>query len=128
MVYLDLTHVDRKILDKKLEGILEIYEKFVGDDPRAVPMKIFPGMHYTMGGMWVDYNQATNLPGLYACGECDYSIHGANRLGANSLMSCIYGGFIAGPEAMNYARNTQGDSGAALKRKRSGRKPSTSGS
>jgi succinate dehydrogenase / fumarate reductase, flavoprotein subunit len=106
MVYLDLTHIDRKILDKKLEGILEIYEKFVGDDPRDVPMKIFPGMHYTMGGLWVDYNQATNIPGLYAAGECDYSIHGANRLGANSLMSCIYGGFIAGPEAVKYARNT----------------------
>ena len=55
MVYLDLTHIDRKMLDRKLEGILEIYEKFVGDDPRDVPMKIFPGMHYTMGGLWVDY-------------------------------------------------------------------------
>ncbi len=105
MVYLDLTHIDRKILDKKLEGILEIYEKFVGDDPRDVPMKIFPGMHYTMGGLWVDYDQRTNLEGLYAAGECDYSIHGANRLGANSLMSCIYGGFIAGPHAVNYAHN-----------------------
>jgi succinate dehydrogenase / fumarate reductase flavoprotein subunit len=106
MVYLDVTHIDRKILDKKLEGILEIYEKFVGDDPRDEPMKIFPGMHYTMGGIWVDYNQATNVPGLYACGECDYSIHGANRLGANSLLSCIYGGFVAGPEAVKYARNS----------------------
>jgi succinate dehydrogenase / fumarate reductase flavoprotein subunit len=105
MVYLDLTHIDRKVLDKKLDGILEIYEKFVGDDPRDVPMKIFPGMHYTMGGLWVDFKQATNIPGLYACGECDYSIHGANRLGANSLMSCIYGGFVAGPEAVKYARN-----------------------
>ena len=106
MVYLDVTHIDRKILDKKLEGILEIYEKFVGHDPRDEPMKIFPGMHYTMGGIWVDYNQATNVPGLYACGECDYSIHGANRLGANSLLSCIYGGFVAGPEAVKYARNS----------------------
>jgi succinate dehydrogenase / fumarate reductase flavoprotein subunit len=105
MVYLDLTHIDRKILDKKLEGILEIYEKFVGDDPRDVPMKIFPGMHYTMGGMWVDIKQQTNIAGLYAAGECDFSIHGANRLGANSLLSCIYGGFIAGPEAVQYARN-----------------------
>ncbi len=58
MVYLDLTHIDRKTLDRKLEGILEIYEKFVGDDPRDMPMKIFPGMHYTMGGLWVDYKQA----------------------------------------------------------------------
>ncbi len=105
MVYLDLTHIDRKILDKKLEGILEIYEKFVGDDPRDTPMKIFPGMHYTMGGLWVDFDQKTNIDGLYAAGECDYSIHGANRLGANSLMSCIYGGFIAGPHAVKYAHN-----------------------
>ena len=105
MVYLDLTHIDRKILDRKLEGILEIYEKFVGDDPRDTPMKIFPGMHYTMGGLWVDFTQATNIPGIYAAGECEYQYHGANRLGANSLVSCIFGGFIAGPAAVNYARN-----------------------
>jgi succinate dehydrogenase / fumarate reductase flavoprotein subunit len=105
MVYLDLTHVDPKILDRKLEGILEIYEKFVGDDPRKVPMKIFPGMHYTMGGLWVDFNQATNIPGIYAAGECEYQYHGANRLGANSLVSCIFGGFLAGPAAVQCARN-----------------------
>ena len=105
MVYLDLTHVDRKVLDRKLEGILEIYEKFVGDDPRDTPMKIFPGMHYTMGGLWVDFKQATNIPGIYAAGECEYQYHGANRLGANSLVSCIWGGFVAGPEALKYARN-----------------------
>jgi succinate dehydrogenase / fumarate reductase flavoprotein subunit len=105
MVYLDLTHIDRKILDRKLEGILEIYEKFVGDDPRDTPMKIFPGMHYTMGGLWVDYKQATNIPGLYAAGECEYQYHGANRLGANSLVSCIFGGGIAGPAAVEYARS-----------------------
>ncbi len=105
MVYLDLTHIDRNVLDRKLEGILEIYEKFVGDDPRETPMKIFPGMHYTMGGLWVDFKQATNIPGIYAAGECDYQYHGANRLGANSLVSCIWGGFVAGPEAVKYARN-----------------------
>ena len=105
MVYLDLTHIDPAVLDRKLEGILEIYEKFVGDDPRKVPMKIFPGMHYTMGGMWVDFNQATNIPGIYAAGECEYSYHGANRLGANSLVSCIFGGFLAGPNAVRYARS-----------------------
>src|SRR6201987_1058680 len=107
MVYLDLTHIDRKILDKKLEGILEIYEKFVGDDPRDTPMKIFPGMHYTMGGLWVDYQQATNIPGIYSAGESEYQYHGANRLGANSLVSCIWGGFIAGPSAVQYARGMQ---------------------
>jgi succinate dehydrogenase / fumarate reductase, flavoprotein subunit len=105
MVYLDLTHIDRATLDRKLEGILEIYEKFVGDDPRVTPMKIFPGMHYTMGGLWVDYNQATNIPGIFAAGECEYQYHGANRLGANSLVSCIFGGFAAGPNAVRYARN-----------------------
>ncbi len=105
MVYLDLTHIDRKILDRKLEGILEIYEKFVGDDPRDTPMKIFPGMHYTMGGLWVDFKQATNIPGIFAAGECEYQYHGANRLGANSLVSCIWGGFVSGPAAVQYARN-----------------------
>jgi len=103
MVYLDLTHIERAVLDRKLEGILEIYEKFIGDDPHDVPMKIFPGMHYTMGGLWVDFKQATNLPGIFAAGECEYQYHGANRLGANSLVSCIWGGFVAGPEAVKYA-------------------------
>jgi succinate dehydrogenase / fumarate reductase flavoprotein subunit len=116
MVYLDLTHIDRATLNRKLEGILEIYEKFVGDDPREVPMKIFPGMHYTMGGLWVDFNQMTNIPGLFAAGEAEYQYHGANRLGANSLVSCIHGGFITGPIAMKYAKSleaAEGDGGAA---------------
>src|ERR1700733_5655110 len=116
MVYLDLTHIDRATLNRKLEGILEIYEKFVGDDPRDVPMKIFPGMHYTMGGIWVDFNQMTNIPGLFAAGECEYQYHGANRLGANSLVSCIFGGFVAGPNALRYAKSLpamEGDGGAA---------------
>jgi succinate dehydrogenase / fumarate reductase, flavoprotein subunit len=111
MVYLDLTHIDSATLDRKLEGILEIYEKFVGDDPRKVPMKIFPGMHYTMGGLWVDFNQATNIPGIFAAGECEYQYHGANRLGANSLVSCIFGGSTAGPNAIRYARNLQAAAG-----------------
>ena len=116
MVYLDLTHIDRATLDRKLGGILEIYEKFVGDDPRDVPMKIFPGMHYTMGGLWVDFNQMTNVPGIFAAGECEYQYHGANRLGANSLVSCIFGGFQAGPNAIAYAKNVpaaEGDGGSA---------------
>jgi succinate dehydrogenase / fumarate reductase flavoprotein subunit len=111
MVYLDLTHIDRATLNRKLEGILEIYEKFVGDDPRDVPMKIFPGMHYTMGGLWVDFNQMTNIPGVFAAGECEYQYHGANRLGANSLVSCIFGGFISGPNALKYAKSLEGQEG-----------------
>lgn len=106
-VYLDLTHVDAETLTRKLGAILEIYEMFVGDDPRYVPMRIFPGVHYSMGGLWVDFEQRTNIPGLFAAGECDYSIHGANRLGANSLVSCVYGGFIAAPSAIEYAKNVE---------------------
>ncbi|MCA1592696.1 MAG: succinate dehydrogenase flavoprotein subunit [Acidobacteria bacterium] len=106
-VFLDLTHIPAETLDRKLGAILEIYEMFVGDDPRHVPMRIFPGVHYSMGGLWVDNNQRTNIPGLLAAGECDYSIHGANRLGANSLVSCVYGGFIAAPAAIEYAKNLQ---------------------
>jgi succinate dehydrogenase / fumarate reductase, flavoprotein subunit len=110
-VYLDLTHISRSELDRKLGGILEIYEKFQGVDPREVPMKIFPAVHYSMGGLWVDYatgvdgglepgnprNQRTNIEGLYALGECDYQYHGANRLGANSLLSCIFSGLFVAP-------------------------------
>jgi succinate dehydrogenase flavoprotein subunit len=127
-VYLDVSHLPKKDLDVKLGGILEIYEKFVGEDPRQVPMKVFPGMHYSMGGLWVDYakddrsgmldeasirNQSTNIPGLYAAGEVDYSIHGANRLGANSLVSCLYAGKIGGPAMVRYGRE-KGDRLPAL--------------
>jgi len=117
-VYLDLTHVPRETLVRKLEGILEIYQKFTGDDPCVEPMKIFPAVHYSMGGLWVDYertadgfldlgsvrNQMTNVPGLFAIGECDYQYHGANRLGANSLLSCVYAGQIGGPAAVRWAQ------------------------
>jgi len=105
-VYLDVSHIPRETLDRKLEGILEIYEKFLGVDPREEPMKVFPGMHYTMGGMWVNAeDQATNVPGIFAAGECEYQYHGANRLGANSLVSCIFGGGLSGPSAVKYAKN-----------------------
>ena len=122
-VYLDLTHIPAETLTRKLGAILEIYEMFVGDVPRYVPMRIFPGVHYSMGGLWVDFEQRTNIPGLFAAGECDYSIHGANRLGANSLVSCVYGGFVAAPSAIEYAKNvtrgnteTNGIYAAQLKR------------
>jgi len=106
-VYLDVTHIPPDVLERKLGAILEIYEMFVGDDPKHVPMRIFPGVHYSMGGLWVDFDQRTNIPGLLAAGECDYSIHGANRLGANSLVSCVFGGFVAAPAAIEYAKNVE---------------------
>ncbi len=119
-VYLDVTHIPAKTLDAKIKGVMEIYEKFVGDDPRVTPMVIFPGMHYSMGGLYVQFeadprtqtpaegsprNQSTNIPGLYATGEADYAFHGANRLGANSLLSCIYSGMIGGPAMAAFAKN-----------------------
>ncbi len=119
--YLDVTHlcktpVGKAAVRKKLEGVLEIYEKFVGEDPYENPMRIFPAVHYSMGGLWADYekgadgslkpasprNQMTSIPGLYATGEVDYQYHGANRLGANSLLSCIYGGMVTGPAMASY--------------------------
>lgn len=119
MVYLDLTHQSEGFLEHRLGGILDIYAKFTGDDPKKVPMKIFPAVHYSMGGIWTDYeddgnglidhqsprNQMTSIQGLYAAGECDYQFHGANRLGANSLLSCIYTGLMMGPGLIQYSRN-----------------------
>jgi succinate dehydrogenase / fumarate reductase, flavoprotein subunit len=107
-VYLDVSHIPRETLNRKLEGILEIYEKFLGVDPREEPMKVFPGMHYTMGGIWVNgEDQASNVPGIFAAGECEYQYHGANRLGANSLVSCIFGGGLAGASAVKYVKNLE---------------------
>jgi succinate dehydrogenase / fumarate reductase flavoprotein subunit len=110
-VYLDVTQLPRDVLDRKLSGVLEIYEKFQGVDPRVHAMKIFPAVHYTMGGLWCDYErtadgglvqgsprqQQTNIAGMYAIGECDYQFHGANRLGANSLIACIFSGLTVAP-------------------------------
>ena len=118
-VYLDLTHLSREFLDHRLGGILEIYEKFTGADPREEPMEIFPAVHYSMGGIWTDYtrteeglidhqspqNQMTSITGLYAAGEADYQYHGGNRLGANSLLSCIYTGLMMSPGVLNYVKN-----------------------
>ncbi|HSW47356.1 MAG TPA: succinate dehydrogenase flavoprotein subunit [Phycisphaerae bacterium] len=115
-VYLDITEMS-PASHKKLAGVLEIYERFQGVDPRTTPMRIFPSVHYTMGGLWVDYekdgttgglvvgsprNQMTNIPGLFAIGEADYHYHGANRLGANSLLSCIFSGLLVAPGIDNW--------------------------
>ena len=140
-VYLDLTHKPREYLDEKLGAILEIYTKFAGDDPRELPMKIFPAVHYSMGGMWTQYekgtyqpetphgdhkpgmrapidtepgrgmmigapnNMMTNISGLYAFGEVNFAYHGATRLGANALLSCIFDGLFCGPSVCNYIKN-----------------------
>lgn len=112
-VYLDITHLPPET-QRKLDSVLDIYEKFTGDNPRKKPMKICPGVHYTMGGAWVDwpsaddpdrgsrFRQMTNLVGCFNIGESDYLYHGANRLGANSLLSCIFSGLVAGVEVPRY--------------------------
>lgn len=112
-VHLDITHLPEE-KQHKLESVLDIYAKFTGDNPRKKPMKICPGVHYTMGGAWVDwpaaddkdrlsrFRQMTNLVGCFNIGESDYQYHGANRLGANSLLSCIFSGLVAGVEVPRY--------------------------
>lgn len=120
-VYLDLTHIEANELTRKLGGILEIYEKFQGVDPRYTPMKIFPAVHYSMGGLWADYERSadggmqigsprthqTNIPNLFAIGEADYHYHGGNRLGANSLLSCIFTGLFVAPGIESLLNNQQ---------------------
>ncbi|WP_201456446.1 succinate dehydrogenase flavoprotein subunit [Chlamydia sp. 17-3921] len=112
-VFLDVTHLPIATRHK-LEVVLDIYKKFTGEDPNKTPMRIFPAVHYSMGGAWVDwpaaddidrdrrFRQMTNLPGCFNCGESDFQYHGANRLGANSLLSCIFAGLVAGDEAARY--------------------------
>lgn len=112
-VFLDVSHLPEETINK-LESVLDIYTKFKGEDPRKVPMKIFPAVHYSMGGAWVDwpaaddrdrevrFRQMTNIAGCFCCGEADYQYHGANRLGANSLLSCIFSGLVAGDEVHRY--------------------------
>lgn len=129
MVYLDVSHLPAGT-KQKLRAILEIYEKFTGDDPTEVPMKIFPAVHYSMGGLYTVYtsetraakpgdgvetvhglkagapnNMMTNIPGLYAFGEVNYQYHGATRLGANALLNCIFDGLYCGPSVVNYVRD-----------------------
>jgi succinate dehydrogenase / fumarate reductase flavoprotein subunit len=131
MVYLDLRDQVKKIgrdgVMKKLAGILEIYEKFVGTDPLDEPMKIFPAVHYSMGGLWAGYkkddktggmehghpdNMMTNIKGLYAMGEAVVHYHGANRLGANSLLSCIFDGLFSGQSVVNYVNDVAPETGS----------------
>ena len=149
-VYLDLTHKDPEYLTEKLGGILDIYEKFVGDDPRFTPMRIFPAVHYSMGGLWTTYtpgdynpsspvsahqpgapipigsepghgltigapnNAMTNINGLYAFGEVNFAYHGATRLGANALLSCIFDGLCNGVSVVNYVRQGSQPSASSL--------------
>lgn len=112
-VYLDVSHLS-SAARQKIASVLDIYQKFTGHDPHKVPMKIYPAVHYSMGGAWIDwpaaddkdretrFRQMTNLRGCFQVGESEFAYHGANRLGANSLLSCIFGGLTAANEVVRY--------------------------
>jgi len=94
------------VVAEKYGNLFEMYEKITGENPYVMPMKIYPAVHYTMGGLWVDYNLQTNIPGLFAAGEANFSDHGANRLGASALMQGLADGYFV--EYCGMARNAEG--------------------
>ena len=100
-VFLDfrdaIERLGREVISERYGNLFEMYEKITGDDPFKTPMRIYPAVHYTMGGLWVDYNLMTTVPGLYALGECNFSDHGANRLGASALMQGLADGYFVIP-------------------------------
>ena len=100
-VYLDfsssLLRLGRDVVFERYDNLFEMYERITGEDPFKTPMRIYPAVHYTMGGLWVDYNLMTNIPGLYALGEANFSDHGANRLGASALMQGLADGYFVLP-------------------------------
>jgi succinate dehydrogenase / fumarate reductase flavoprotein subunit len=110
-VFLDFTdaikRLGRATIAAKYGNLFDMYQKITGEDPYAVPMRIFPAVHYTMGGLWVDYNLMSNLPGLHVLGEANFSDHGANRLGASALMQGLADGYFVIPYTLaNYLAGT----------------------
>jgi succinate dehydrogenase / fumarate reductase flavoprotein subunit len=100
-VYLDFSDAiardGRNVIEEKYGNLFQMYERITGEDPYETPMRIYPATHYTMGGLWVDYNLMTTIPGLYAAGEANFSDHGANRLGASALMQGLADGYFVLP-------------------------------
>ncbi len=100
-VYLDfsssLLRLGRDVVKERYDNLFEMYERITGEDPFKTPMRIYPAVHYTMGGLWVDYNLMTNIPGCYSMGEANFSDHGANRLGASALMQGLADGYFVLP-------------------------------
>jgi succinate dehydrogenase / fumarate reductase flavoprotein subunit len=100
-VYLDFADIIKRTsaeaVSQKYGNLFEMYEKITDENPYELPMRIYPAVHYTMGGLWVDYNLQTTIPGLYATGECNFSDHGANRLGASALMQGLADGYFVIP-------------------------------
>lgn len=92
-----VTDLGKKVVENKYGNLFQMYEKIVDQNPYETPMMIYPAVHYTMGGLWVDYNLMTTVPGLYAVGEANFSDHGANRLGASALMQGLADGYFVLP-------------------------------
>jgi succinate dehydrogenase / fumarate reductase flavoprotein subunit len=92
-----ITTLGKEVVKEKYGNLFDMYEKITGENPYVVPMRIYPAVHYTMGGLWVDYELMTTVPGLYALGECNFSDHGANRLGASALMQGLADGYFVIP-------------------------------
>lgn len=93
----EIIAMGKKVVEEKYGNLFEMYERITGENPYEVPMRIYPAVHYTMGGLWVDYDLQTTIPGLFACGECNFSDHGANRLGASALMQGLADGYFVLP-------------------------------
>ncbi len=104
-VYLDfaesIERLGASVIKERYGNLFDMYERITGEDPYKVPMRIFPAIHYTMGGLWVDYNLMSNVPGLYVTGEANFSDHGANRLGASALMQGLADGYFVLPGTIN---------------------------
>ena len=102
----DIRHHGVEVVKEKYGNLFDMYAKITGEDPYTTPMRIYPAVHYTMGGLWVDYELMTNVPGLYALGEANFSDHGANRLGASALMQGLADGYFVIPYTIgNYLAN-----------------------
>jgi len=93
----DIIAMGKQVVKEKYGNLFDMYAKITGENPYEVPMRIYPAVHYTMGGLWVDYELQTNVPGLYALGEANFSDHGANRLGASALMQGLADGYFVAP-------------------------------
>ncbi|MCS4484572.1 fumarate reductase/succinate dehydrogenase flavoprotein subunit [Gleimia sp. 6138-11-ORH1] len=104
-VYLDfadaINRMGKAAVSAKYGNLFDMYERITGDNPYETPMRIYPAVHYTMGGLWVDYDLQSNLPGLYVAGEANFSDHGANRLGASALMQGLSDGYFVLPNTIN---------------------------
>ncbi len=92
-----IARLGRDVVQERYGNLFQMYERIAGEDPYSTPMRIYPATHYTMGGLWVDYELATTIPGLYAAGEANFSDHGANRLGASALMQGLSDGYFVLP-------------------------------